>query len=222
MDQRKRRDRKSSAALTLGGLLLIAAALFLSLCNVQEGERAAEASEQAVRQISALVPATAPTMEQERAAAPDKAPEEETVDGPHVSETMPEVEAEGQMYIGVLRIPALSLELPVISQWSEEGLRTAPCRYKGSVYEGDLIIAGHNYRRHFAGLYRLKEGDAVSFTDMESRCFSYRVSQVLRLDGGALEEMEAGKWDLTLFTCTLGGRDRVTVRCQRAAEDGAE
>jgi len=30
----------------------------------------------------------------------------------------------------------------------------------------------------------------------------------------AVEEMTAGEWDLTLFTCTLGGRSRVTVRCE--------
>ena len=29
------------------------------------------------------------------------------------------------------------------------------------------------------------------------------------------EEMLSGEWDLTLFTCTLGGRQRVTVRCDR-------
>ena len=29
----------------------------------------------------------------------------------------------------------------------------------------------------------------------------------------AVEEMESGDWDLTLFTCTVGGRTRVAVRC---------
>ncbi len=29
-----------------------------------------------------------------------------------------------------------------------------------------------------------------------------------------VEEMITGDWDLTLFTCTLGGQTRVTVRCQ--------
>ncbi len=31
----------------------------------------------------------------------------------------------------------------------------------------------------------------------------------------AMEEMESGDWDLTLFTCTIGGACRVTVRCQQ-------
>ena len=28
-----------------------------------------------------------------------------------------------------------------------------------------------------------------------------------------IEEMAAGDWDLTLFTCTLGGQARLTLRC---------
>lgn len=34
----------------------------------------------------------------------------------------------------------------------------------------------------------------------------------------AVEEMRAGEWDLTLFTCTYDGRARVTVRCIRTEE----
>jgi sortase A len=29
----------------------------------------------------------------------------------------------------------------------------------------------------------------------------------------AVEEMTSGDWDMTLFTCTVGGQSRVTVRC---------
>ena len=34
----------------------------------------------------------------------------------------------------------------------------------------------------------------------------------------AVEEMTAGEFDLTLFTCTYGGKSRVTVRYDRVAE----
>jgi sortase A len=30
-----------------------------------------------------------------------------------------------------------------------------------------------------------------------------------------VEEMESDEWDLTLFTCTIGGKSRVTIRCER-------
>ena len=40
------------------------------------------------------------------------------------------------------------------------------------------------------------------------------------LQPGDVEEMLSGGWALTLFTCTLGGRTRVTVRCEEAADAG--
>ena len=33
------------------------------------------------------------------------------------------------------------------------------------------------------------------------------------LEAGDVEEMTAGKWNLTLFTCTYGGKKRLAVRC---------
>ena len=127
---------------------------------------------------------------------------------------MPERTVSQQSYIGVLRIPALSLELPVISEWSYPRLRIAPCRYTGSAYQNDLVIAAHNYRSHFGRLQTLSTGDEVTFTDMEGTVFSYRVAEVEILPPDAVSEMTSGQWALTLFTCTVGGQSRVTVRCE--------
>ena len=62
---------------------------------------------------------------------------------------MPTQEVDGQSYIGVLELQPLGLSLPIISQWSYPGLRIAPCRYTGSAYQNDLVIAAHNYTSHF-------------------------------------------------------------------------
>ena len=48
---------------------------------------------------------------------------------------MPEETIDGRSYIGVLEIPSLSLQLPVIGSWSYAELREAPCRYAGSAYQ---------------------------------------------------------------------------------------
>jgi len=58
-------------------------------------------------------------------------------------------EIDGNNYIGVIDIPCLGLSLPIISDWSYPNLKIAPCRYKGSAYQDNLIIAGHNYQSHF-------------------------------------------------------------------------
>lgn len=126
---------------------------------------------------------------------------------------MPTSKVKGSDYIGVLEIPRLKLELPVMSSWSYPKLRKAPCRFEGSAYSGDLIIAGHNYSRHFGRLKNLVKGDTVRFTDAAGNVFMYQVSGQEKLGGTDLTRMRAGEWDMTLFTCTYGGRSRVTVRC---------
>ena len=134
---------------------------------------------------------------------------------------MPVQEIDGEGYIGILQIPDLALELPIIGEWSYPRLRTAPCRYVGSAYTHDLIIAAHNYASHFGGLASLALGSEVIFTDMDGNRFIYAVSGTEQLPGTAIEEMKSGDWDLTLFTCTIGGAARVTFRCELTAEEPA-
>ena len=77
-------------------------------------------------------------------------------------------------------------------------MKLAPCQYQGSAYLDNMILAGHNYRAHFAGLKDIQIGDAVIFTDAEDSCFHYEVSGLEELPGTAICEMESGDWDLTL------------------------
>lgn len=130
----------------------------------------------------------------------------------HPDMEMPTKRIGGQYYIGELEIPALGLELPVMDEWSYPRLRIAPCRYAGSVYSGDIVIAGHNYLRHFGRLKNLQTGDAVRFTDADGNVFSYAVSNVEILTPTDITGMCTGDWDMTLFTCTYGGAKRVTIR----------
>lgn len=127
---------------------------------------------------------------------------------------MPTKEIDGQTYIGMVEVPSLELSLPVISEWTYPRLKKAPCRYVGSVYSKDMVICGHNYDRHFGRLKDLAVGDEVRFTDMDGNVFFYSVCGTEQLGKYAVEDMLAGEWDLTLFTCTKGGRMRVTVRCK--------
>ncbi len=128
---------------------------------------------------------------------------------------MPVKVIDGREYIGKLYIEKLDRELPILSEFSYDGLRTAPCRYKGSIYKDDMIIAGHNYKTHFGNFRSLTIGDRVTFTDMDGNVFEYTIDAVENVDGRNIEGMEAGDWDLSLFTCNYRGDARVTMRCKR-------
>ena len=58
-------------------------------------------------------------------------------------------------------------------------------------------------------------GDELSFTDADGNVFYYTVDEIETLSPFATEEMTSSGWDLTLFTCTVGGASRVTVRCEK-------
>lgn len=129
---------------------------------------------------------------------------------------MPALEIDGNEYIGAIVFPSLSLELPVSGELTNAKLRKAPCRYSGSAYLGNMVIAGHNYTAHFGKLKNLSPGDEVLFYDTEGNLFRYEVDCTDVLHAFDSKEMKESDWPLTLFTCTMNGRDRITVRCVEA------
>ena len=128
---------------------------------------------------------------------------------------MTEVMIDGIPYIGYLSIQKLDLNLPVISTWNYSLLNVAPCRYVGTVRGEDLVLMAHNYDSHFGKLSQLELGDTITFTDMDGEIISYEVVGEDILEPTAVEEMTAGVFDLTLFTCTYGGKYRVTIYCDQ-------
>ena len=155
-------------------------------------------------------------LQQMEAELPEVTPEPlegETV--PEESAEMKVVEIDGYGYIGYLEVPDLSLQLPVMAEWDYKRLKIAPCRQFGAVGTNDLVIAAHNYDRHFGRLKTLQGGESVTFTDMDGIVTSYEVEKVETLKPTAVDEVHNSDYDLVLYTCTLGGKTRVTVLCNR-------
>ena len=195
------------------GLILVTAAVLLLVYNLWDGHRARESEEAILAEY---------LQENKKASeSPDASDKEDKQNIPdyllNPDMDMPEytLKSLGDVAcIGILEIPALDLELPVISSWSYSSLRLAPCRYSGSAYKGDLVIAAHNYQSHFGGLRTLPEGSEVFFTDAVGNRFSYYVAVTEALTPRSVDDMTSGEWPLTLFTCTLDSQNRVTVRCE--------
>lgn len=137
---------------------------------------------------------------------------------PEVREEPEPVEVEGHLYIGLITIPALELQLPVQHAWSYPNLKVSPCRMTGSTVTDDLVIIAHNYQRHFGTLNLLEIGDEVSVTLVDGTTYVYRVDAKEIVPPTAVEEVTSGEWPLTLFTCTIGGRTRVVIRCDAAEQ----
>ena len=186
------------------GLALILAAAGLTGYNLLESRQAQQSS---VAVVQAMKEQASPEPTDPAATEPPLYEKYPTLE-------MPVVTIDGQDYVGMIEVPSLALELPVMADWSYPALKVAPCRYEGSAYTGDLIVMAHNYDSHFGRLKTLRAEDVVVFTDTEGNVFTYRVVELETLPGTAVADMSAGEWDLTLFTCTYGGRSRVTIRCE--------
>ncbi|MCH5314446.1 MAG: sortase [Eubacterium sp.] len=181
------------------GILLILASAALVGYNIWDDIRARNEADSVLSQLGEL------TLSPDAQAIPDY------ILNPEMD--MPTVEIDGYRYIGTVSASSIGLELPVMETWDYTRMTIAPCRYSGSAYLNNMIICGHNYVSHLGSLRNLKIGDTVTFTDVDGNVFNYEVVQKETLSATAVEEMQSGEWDLTLFTCTVGGQTRVTVRC---------
>lgn len=194
--------RKIGTVLMSVGTAFVLAALSLFIYNQYTAVSAEKASQELLPKL----------IEQVNQSSQDQIPFNNDV----VDMSMKEVSIEGEDYIGYLTIPTLNLELPVIADWNYEKLKTAPCRFSGTEAENNLVIMAHNYTCHFGSLKNLLPGDKVYFRNAYGHITEYTVAVTDVLSQNAVEEMTAGDYDLTLFTCTYSGTSRVTVRCDKA------
>ncbi len=205
--------RKLGISLMALGAAMLLGAGSLFTWNQLEADRAEQASAE-------ILPAVRAAIEENSSVAR----EETSIPGTPVELMtqeelrMTEVEIDGYAYIGWLTIPRLGLELPVMADWDYDRLKIAPCRFSGTTTEENLVLLGHNYRRHFGPIRRLRPGDEVIFEDMDGVTTVYQVTATDVVNPSALEEVTSGDFDLTLITCTYGGQTRIVVYCDAEAQ----
>ena len=227
------------------GLVLMAAALVLALRLIKEEHDAGVSAQNVLLQMAASAEPTAaasaqpietpsaqpsPEISVSPSATPLFTPQPEPTTAAVTAVPKPprralfEINPEMEMpitiidsneYIGVLDFPVLGISLPVMSDWSYPQLKLSPCRFNGTVRGEDLVLMAHNYKSHFGYISQLKIGDAVIFTDMDGNVTEYKVVGTDVLAPTEVETRIAGDFDLTLVTCTYGGKSRVTVYCDK-------
>lgn len=195
-----KRNLRAVTLITFGLLLILTAAGLFAVYQ-QEAETAGENAQQL---LAALTDEIQQNQEQ---ALYDTAVQERST-GQMLQTTL-----QGYDLVGVIRVPSAGVELPVLDGWSYDLLKLSPCRYSGSVEGQDLILLGHNYKKHFAPLKQVVAGDRVEFQDVSGAVHRYTVSATQVLKATQLDELTGTDHALTLFTCTTGGQSRFVVRC---------
>ena len=205
--------RKSPGILciVIGGVLLLAALGLYGYNRYEDAQAGAEAQvvvqdlEQKLEQTVSKAESTETPSDSEEMLSPE----------------LPVVMLDGYDYIGVISIPAIDIKLPVMSDWSYPKLKISPCREFGSSRTDDLVIAAHNDESHFGKLGSVSVGDNVIFTDMDGVENHYIVQKTDILQPTDVDAVEHSGYDLVLYTCTYGGKTRITVFCDRITEPAA-
>ena len=208
-----RKNSKGNVLIFLG-ILMILGALGLTGYNLWDANRAREAAEQITDQLIDKI---------------DESVKDEETAAPYVDPNtpMPVEVIDGYEYIGILEIPSEDLSLPVMNEWDYTRLKISPCRFTGSYYSDDLVICAHNYDKHLGRLLNIDLGVDVYFTNVEGLTIHYIVTNRETVEPTDVERMieNTGNsetslldWDMTLFTCNLGGQTRCAVRCSRVED----
>lgn len=121
--------------------------------------------------------------------------------------------------IAIINIPKIGVNYPVLSTWTDELLKTSPCKFWGADPNriGNFCIVGHNYRnaKFFSRVPTLEKGDIIEITDMSGRTINYMVYDKYTTDPSDVActtQHTNGRKEITLITCTNDNKKRVIVK----------
>lgn len=123
--------------------------------------------------------------------------------------------------IGVINIPSINVNYPILSTYTDELLKIAPCKFHGPNPNevGNLCIAGHNYRnsKFFSKIPNLQLGDTIEITDLSGRMLTYTVYDKFIVNPDELactSQLTNGKKEITLITCTNDNKQRHIIKAR--------
>lgn len=142
-------------------------------------------------------------------------------------ESQENVTMNGYNVIGIVKIPKINLEYPILDidtynpEETKEPMKISIVKYwGGKVNEyGNLSIAGHNNYdgTMFGKTKKLQIGDIVELTDLENKIVQYKIYEIFTTnpnDITILETKDKSIREVTLITCTNGNRERLILRAK--------
>ena len=130
-----------------------------------------------------------------------------------------DVKFEGYDVIGLLKIPAIDLEYPIISETTDATMKISISRFWGGDVNGygNLSLAGHNNYNGtmFGKNNKLKLGDIVELTDLSGNLIKYEIKEIFKTDPNdtsVLKTENDSIREVTLITCSNGRKERLIIK----------
>lgn len=127
----------------------------------------------------------------------------------------------GYNVIGLIEIPAIDLEYPIIEKTTKLTMATSISRFSGGEINeyGNVSLAGHN---NYSGTMfgknkKLKLNDSILLTDLSGRTIEYEIYDIFVTDPNdtkILETNDETKREVTLITCKNGRSERLIIKAR--------
>ncbi len=128
---------------------------------------------------------------------------------------------EGHKVVGIIKIPKINLEYPILETTSKETLNLSITKFWGNKINeiGNVTLAGHNNLSGtmFGKTKNLEVGDIIELTDIQNTTLKYKIFKKYVVDPNditvILPEQE-GVREITLITCTNGNKNRLILKAR--------
>lgn len=137
------------------------------------------------------------------------------------------VQMQGYDVIGVIKIPKINIEYPIVaietsnSEETKKPMKFAIVRYWGNMVNdyGNLSIAGHNNYdgTMFGKTKKLEIGDEIELTDLKKRTIKYEIYSKFNTDPNDVSVLKTEDNEIrevTLITCTNGNKERLIIKAR--------
>lgn len=121
--------------------------------------------------------------------------------------------------MGIIEISKINVYYPIFSNYDDELLKIAPCKFYGSEPGkiGNLCIAGHNYdnTKFFSNISNLNINDEIVIYNNSNEKFSYFISDIYEVKQNDLSPVysyDKNTRQLTLITCNNLNNNRIIVK----------
>ena len=145
----------------------------------------------------------------------------------NTEDTDNKVQMQGYDVIGVIKIPKINIEYPIVAietsnpEETKKPMKFAIVRYWGNMVNdyGNLSIAGHNNYdgTMFGKTKKLKIGDEIELTDLKKRTIKYEIYSKFNTDPNDVSVLKTEDneiREITLITCTNGNKERLIIKAR--------
>ena len=122
--------------------------------------------------------------------------------------------------IGIIEIKSVNLKNVIVESTDKKYLNHHVCHFENSAMpgeDGNFALAGHSstyyYNQVFNELHKVKIGDEIIIKTINDE-FTYTITETIVVESDEIEvlDQDMTKKEITLVTCTNGGKQRFVVK----------